>query len=127
MGDTDNGVNCDATWSEKVRAKKKECKSAVLAILYAPESEWIAATLVCHRKEKRLATKKKAADATKKKAAEERKAASIAEGGGSNWGRVEEGGIGNGYVGVEEGGGGKHVRVEEGGGGNGSGNGKWCG
>jgi hypothetical protein len=35
VGDTDNGVNCDATWS-KVTMKKKECKTAVLAILDAP-------------------------------------------------------------------------------------------
>ncbi len=36
VGDTDNGVNCDTTWS-KVMTKKKECKAAVLAILDAPD------------------------------------------------------------------------------------------
>ncbi len=74
MGDTDNGVNCDATWS-KVMTKKKECKAAVLEILDAPDSELIAATLVCHREAKGSATKKKVVDATKKKVAEKRKVA----------------------------------------------------
>jgi hypothetical protein len=46
-GDTDNGVNCDATWS-KVMTKKKECKAEVLAILDAPNLEPIAATVACH-------------------------------------------------------------------------------
>jgi hypothetical protein len=32
VGDTDNGVNCDATWS-RVMTKKKECEAVVLAIL----------------------------------------------------------------------------------------------
>ena len=60
VGDTDNGVNCDATWS-RVMAKKKECQAAVLAILDAPDSEPIAATIACHRvwKTKKNATKLK--------------------------------------------------------------------
>ena len=48
VGDTDNGVNCDTTWS-KVMTKKKECKAAVLTILDVPDSEPIAATIACHR------------------------------------------------------------------------------
>ena len=60
VGDTDNGVNCDATWS-RVMMKKKECEAAVLAILDAPDSEPIAATIACHRvwKMKKNATKLK--------------------------------------------------------------------
>jgi hypothetical protein len=54
--------------------KKKECKAAVLAILDAPDSEPIVATLVCHCEAKRSATKKKGADTTKKKTVEKRKA-----------------------------------------------------
>ncbi len=73
MGNTNNGVNCDATWS-KVMTKKKVCMAAVLAILDVPNSEPIGGTLVCHHKAKRSVTKKKAADATKKKAVEKRKA-----------------------------------------------------
>ena len=55
VGDTDNGANCDATW-HGVMTKKKECKAAVLAILDAPDSEPIAATIACHRvwKKKRM-------------------------------------------------------------------------
>ena len=95
VGDTDNGVNCDATWS-RVMAKKKECQAAVLAILDAPDSEPIAATIACHRvwKTKKNATKLKSVKksiedakkedeeieakkaASKKKAAEKRKATS---------------------------------------------------
>jgi hypothetical protein len=48
VGDTDNGVNCDATWS-RVMAKKKECQAAVLTILDTPDSEPIAVTIACHR------------------------------------------------------------------------------
>ncbi len=66
VGDTDNGVNCDATWS-KVTTKKKESKAVVLAILDAPDLELITDTLVCHCKAKRSATKMKAAE--KRKAA----------------------------------------------------------
>ena len=95
VGDTDNGVNCDATWS-RVMTKKKECKAAVLAILDAPDSEPIAATIACHCvwKTKKNATKLKSVNksikdvkkedkqivakkaASKKKAAEKRKATS---------------------------------------------------
>ncbi len=66
VGDTDNGVNCDAKWS-KVTTKKKECKAAVLTILDDPDLEPFVATLPCHRKAKRAATKKKATE--KRKAA----------------------------------------------------------
>ena len=48
VGNTDNGVNCDATWS-RVMTKKKECKAVVLAILDATESEPIALTIACLR------------------------------------------------------------------------------
>jgi hypothetical protein len=48
VGDTDNGVNCDATWS-RLMTKKKECKAAVLTILDVPDSEPIAAAIACHR------------------------------------------------------------------------------
>jgi len=53
VSDTDNGVNCDATWSRE---------AAVLAILDASYSEPIAATIPCHPVWK-----------TKKNAASERK------------------------------------------------------
>ena len=93
MGDTDNGVNCDATWS-RVMMKKKECEVAVLTILDVLDSEPIAETIACHRvwKTKKNATKLKLVNksinnakkedkesetkkaASKKKAAEKRKA-----------------------------------------------------
>ena len=38
VGDTDNGANCDTTWS-RIMTKKKECEAAVLAILDASDSE----------------------------------------------------------------------------------------
>jgi hypothetical protein len=57
VGDTNSGVSCDDIWV-KVMAKKKECRTAVLAVLDAPDS----GSLVCHREAKGLAT------ATKKKA-----------------------------------------------------------
>ena len=57
VGDTNNGVNCDATWS-RVMTKKKECEVAVLTILDASDSEPIVATIACHRMWK---TKKNAA------------------------------------------------------------------
>ncbi len=60
VGDTDNSVNCDATWS-RIMTKKKECKTAVLAILDATDSEPIAATIACHCMWK---TKKNAAKLT---------------------------------------------------------------
>jgi len=95
VGDTDNGVNCDATWS-RVMVKKKECQAAVLTILDAPDSEPIAATIASLRvwKTKKNATKLKSVNksiedakkedeeieakkaASKKKAAEKRKATS---------------------------------------------------
>ena len=95
VGDTDNGVNCDATWS-RIMAKKKECQATVLAILDAPDSKPIAATIACHHvwKTKKNATKLKSVNkpikdakkedeeieakkaASKKKAAEKRKATS---------------------------------------------------
>jgi hypothetical protein len=97
VGDTDNGVNSNANWS-RVMTKKKECEAAVLAILNAPDSEPIAATIACHRvwktKTKKNATKLKSVNksiedakkeaeeieakkaASKKKAAEKRKATS---------------------------------------------------
>ena len=95
VGDTDNGVNCDATWS-RVMTKKKECEAAVLAIFDATNSEPNAATIACHRvwKTKKNATKLKLVNksfdeakkddgdikvkkaAIKKKAAEKRKATS---------------------------------------------------
>ena len=45
VGDTDNGVNCDATWSRVMK-----CEAAVLTILDATDSdsEPIAATIACH-------------------------------------------------------------------------------
>ena len=48
VGNKNNGVNCDATWS-RVMTKKKECEVAVLAILDASDSEPIVATIACHR------------------------------------------------------------------------------
>ena len=57
VGDTDNSVNCDTTWS-RVMTKKKECKEVVLTILDAFKSEPIEATIACHRLWK---TKKNAA------------------------------------------------------------------
>jgi hypothetical protein len=95
VGDTDNGVNCDATWS-RIMTKKKECEAAVLATLDAKDSEPIAATIACHRvwKTKKNAAKLKLINklineakkdeeeieakkaAIKKKAAEKRKATS---------------------------------------------------
>jgi hypothetical protein len=48
VGNTDNGVNCDATWS-RVMTKKKECEAVVLAILDATDSEPIASTIACLR------------------------------------------------------------------------------
>jgi len=47
VGDTDNGVNCDATWS-KIMMKKKECKATVLAILDGFDSDVIVVTIACH-------------------------------------------------------------------------------
>ncbi len=47
VGDTDNNVNCDATWS-RVMTKKKECEATVLAILEALDSEPIVVTIACH-------------------------------------------------------------------------------
>ena len=60
VGDTDNGVNSDATWS-RVMMKKKECKVVVLTILDTMDSEPIVATIACHRvsKTKKNATKLK--------------------------------------------------------------------
>ncbi len=60
VGDTDNGVHCDATWS-RAMTKMKECEAAVLAILDTPDSEPIAATIACHCmwKTKKNATKLK--------------------------------------------------------------------
>jgi hypothetical protein len=95
VGDTDNGVNCVATWS-RIMTKKKECKAAVLAILDAKDSEPIAASIACHHvwKTKKNAAKLKLINklinkakkdeeeieskkaAIKKKAAEKRKATS---------------------------------------------------
>ena len=95
VGDTDDAVNCDATWS-RVMTKKKECEAAVLAIFDATNSEPNAATIACHRvwKTKKNATKLKLVNksfdeakkddgdikvkkaAIKKKAAEKRKATS---------------------------------------------------
>ena len=95
VGDTDNYVNCDATWS-RVMTKKKECEAAVLAILDAPDSEPNAVAIACHRmwKTKKNATQLKSVNkpinntkkedkeievkkaASKKKAAEKRKATS---------------------------------------------------
>jgi hypothetical protein len=43
VGDTDNSVNCDATWS-RVMMKKKECEAAVVKTLDATDSEPIAHT-----------------------------------------------------------------------------------
>ncbi len=45
VGDTDNGVKCDATWSRVMK-----CEAAVLTILDATDSdsEPIAATIACH-------------------------------------------------------------------------------
>ncbi len=51
VGDTNNGVSRDAIWG-RVMAKKKECKTGVLAVLDAPDSR----TLVCHREAKGSAT-----------------------------------------------------------------------
>jgi hypothetical protein len=48
VGDMDNGVNHDATWS-RVMTKKKACEEAVLTILDASKSEPIALTIACHR------------------------------------------------------------------------------
>jgi hypothetical protein len=50
VGDTNSGVSCDTIWG-RVMAKKKECKTAVLAVLDAPDS----GMLVCHRKAKESA------------------------------------------------------------------------
>ena len=47
VGDTDNDVNCDATWS-RVMTKKKECEATVLAILEELDSEPIVVTIACH-------------------------------------------------------------------------------
>jgi hypothetical protein len=62
VGDTNSGVSCDTIW-RRVMAKKKKCKTAVLAVLDAPNS----GSLVCHREAKGLAaaTKKKARTAEK--------------------------------------------------------------
>jgi hypothetical protein len=62
--DTNSGVSRDAVW-RRVMAKKKECKTAVLAVLDNPNS----GSLVCHCKAKGLAaaTKKKATTAEKRK------------------------------------------------------------
>jgi hypothetical protein len=45
VGDTNSGVSCDAIW-RRVMAKKKECETAVLAVLDTNNS----GLLVCHRK-----------------------------------------------------------------------------
>ncbi len=68
MGDTNNGVSRDTIWG-RVMAKKKECKTAVLAVLDAPNS----GMLVCHCKAKGLATATKKKAKIAKKAAEEQK------------------------------------------------------
>jgi hypothetical protein len=61
VGDTNSGVSRDAIW-RRVMAKKKECKTAVLAVLDAPDS----GLLVCHCKAKGLAA------ATKKRQQQQR-------------------------------------------------------
>jgi hypothetical protein len=64
VGDTNSGVSHDAIW-RRVMVKKKECKTAVLAVLDAPNS----GLLVCHLEAKGSAagTKKKATMAEKQK------------------------------------------------------------
>jgi hypothetical protein len=51
VGDTNSGVSRDAIWG-RIMAKKKECKTAVLAVLDAPDS----GLPVCHREAKGSAT-----------------------------------------------------------------------
>jgi hypothetical protein len=72
VGDIDNGVNCDATWS-RAMTKKKECEAALLAILDVPDSDPIAATITCHRvwKTKKNATKLKSVNKSIKDAKKE--------------------------------------------------------
>jgi hypothetical protein len=71
VGDTNNCVTCNAVWG-RVMAKKKECKTVVLAVLDAPNSRM----LVCHRKAKGLATATKKKATIAKKAVEKQKAPS---------------------------------------------------